>query len=350
MLLNCGVGADSWESLDCKEIQPVHPKEDQSWVFIGRTDAKAETPVLWPPHVKSWLTGKDSDAGGDWGQEKKGTTEDEMAGWHHWLDGNEFGWTPGVGDGQGGLACCGSWGRKEADTTEQLNWYYSPGLIVEWLLIALPRQTLEKAMAPHSSTLAWKIPWTEEPGGLQSMGLRRVRHYWAISLWLFTFMHWRRNGNPLQCSCLQNLRDGGAWWAAVYGVAQSWTQLKWLSSSSRGQTYLIITALHKCCDLYKLKVYGNLGAIFPTASSQFLSLCHILVVLTVLQSCSLYLLWWSVMSDITIVIVCRCHEPCLYKMVNLLSVGLAWWEVIKNLPAKAGDTGLTPGPGKFHMP
>ena len=83
---------------------------------------KAETPVLWPPHEKSWLIGKDSDAGRDWGQEEKGTTEDEMAGWHHWLDGCESEWTPGVGDGQGGLACCNSWGRKESDTTERLNW------------------------------------------------------------------------------------------------------------------------------------------------------------------------------------------------------------------------------------
>ena len=108
--------------LDCKEIQPVHPKGDQSWVFIGRTDAEAETPVLWPPHVKSWLIGKDSDAGKDWGQEEKGTTEDEMAGWHHRLDGCEFEWTPGVGDGQGGLVCRDSWGCKESDTTEQLHW------------------------------------------------------------------------------------------------------------------------------------------------------------------------------------------------------------------------------------
>ena len=108
--------------LDCKEIQPVHSEGDQPWDFFGRNDAKAETPVLWPPHAKSWLTGKDSDAGRDWGQEEKGTTEDEMAGWHHWLDGHESVWTPGVGDGQGGLACCDSWGRKESDTTEWLNW------------------------------------------------------------------------------------------------------------------------------------------------------------------------------------------------------------------------------------
>ena len=92
--------------LDGKEIQPVHSKGDQSWVFFGRNDAKAETPVLWPPHAKSWLIGKDSGAGRNLGQEEKGTTEDEMAGWHHGLDGREFGWTPGAGDGQGGLACC----------------------------------------------------------------------------------------------------------------------------------------------------------------------------------------------------------------------------------------------------
>ena len=108
--------------LHCKEIQPVHSKGDQFWMFIGRTDAKAKTPILWPPHAKSWLIGKDSDTGRDWGQEEKGMTEDEMAGWHHWLDGRESEWTPGAGDGQGGLACCDSWGRKESDMTEQLIW------------------------------------------------------------------------------------------------------------------------------------------------------------------------------------------------------------------------------------
>ena len=94
--------------LDHKEIQPVHSEGDQPWVFFGRNDAKAETPVLWPPHAKCWFTGKDSDAGRDWGQEEKGTIEDEMARWHHRLDGHEFEWTLGVGDGQGGLACCDS--------------------------------------------------------------------------------------------------------------------------------------------------------------------------------------------------------------------------------------------------
>ena len=107
--------------LDCKEIQPVHSEEDQSWVFIGRTDAEAETLILWPRHTNSWLIGKDPDAGRDWGQEEKGMTEDEIAGWHHRLDGRESEWTPGVGDGQGGLVCCNSWGHKESDTTEHLN-------------------------------------------------------------------------------------------------------------------------------------------------------------------------------------------------------------------------------------
>ena len=108
--------------LDFKEIQLVLFKGDQSWVVIGRTDAKAETPVLWPPHAKSWLIGKDSDAERECRQEEKGTTEDEMAGWHHGLDGRESEWTPGNGDGQGSLACCDSWGCKESDTTERLNW------------------------------------------------------------------------------------------------------------------------------------------------------------------------------------------------------------------------------------
>ena len=134
MLLNCGVEEETLESpLDCKEIQPVHSEGDQPWDFFGRHDAKAETPVLWPPHVKRWLIGKDSDAGKDWGQEEKGTTENETAGWHHWLDGCESEWTPGVGDGQGGLACCDSWGHKESDTTEQLNWTEVLSIIIQYL-------------------------------------------------------------------------------------------------------------------------------------------------------------------------------------------------------------------------
>ena len=109
--------------LDCKEIQPVNPKGNQSWIFIGRTDAEAL--ILWPPDVKSWLIRKDPDAGKDWRQEEKVMTEDEMFGWHHRLDGHGFGWTPGVGDGQGGLACCGSWVAKsqtQLSNRTELNW------------------------------------------------------------------------------------------------------------------------------------------------------------------------------------------------------------------------------------
>ena len=127
--------------LDCKEIQPVHPKTDQSWVFIGRTDAEAETPILWPPDANSWLIGKAPDAGEDWGWEEKGTTEDEMVGWHHQHSGHGFGWPPGVVDGQGGLVCCGSWSHKESDTTEWLNWIKSKLLtnfitLTSWVIMS----------------------------------------------------------------------------------------------------------------------------------------------------------------------------------------------------------------------
>ena len=106
-----------------KEIQPVHPKGDQSWVFIGGTDVEAKTLILWSLHEKSSLIWKDRDAGKDWGQEEKGTTEDEMVGWHHRLDGHGFVWTLGVGDGQGGLECCNSWGRRVGhDWATELNW------------------------------------------------------------------------------------------------------------------------------------------------------------------------------------------------------------------------------------
>ena len=134
--------------LDCKEIQPVHPKGDQSWVFIGRSDAEAETPILWPPHVKSWLIGKDPDAGRYWGQEEKGTTKDEMAGWHHWLNAHEFGWTLGVGDGQGGLACYDSWGHIELDMTERLNW--------------------TDLMEAFGEVLSINVPWSQEFSGVRS--------------------------------------------------------------------------------------------------------------------------------------------------------------------------------------
>ena len=132
--------------LDCKEIQPVHPKRDQSWVFIGRTDVEAETPILWPPDAKSCLIWEDPDAGKDWGQEEKGTTEDELVEWHHRLNGHGFGWTPGVGDGQGGLACCSSWGRKESDLTKQLNW-------TDWML-----KSTKSLFCPLPTLCFWQPP------------------------------------------------------------------------------------------------------------------------------------------------------------------------------------------------
>ena len=160
--------------LDCKEIQPVHPKGDQSWVFIGRTDVEAESLILWPPDAKSWLIGKDSDAGKDWGQEEKGMTEDEMVGWHHQLNGHGIGWTVGVGDGQGGLACCGSWDRKESDmTATELNWtllwhlIVSLGFIYYFMWFWQPTPVL--------------LPGKSH-GRLQSMGSQKVRHDWATSL------------------------------------------------------------------------------------------------------------------------------------------------------------------------
>ena len=104
--------------LDCKEIQPVNPKGNQSWIFIGRTDAEAETPILWPADVKNWLIWKNPDAGKDWRQEEKGMTEDEMVEWHHCLNRPEFEQAPGIGDGQGSLVCCSPWGCKESDMTE----------------------------------------------------------------------------------------------------------------------------------------------------------------------------------------------------------------------------------------
>ena len=140
--------------LDCKRIQPVHSKGDQSWVFIGRTDAEAETLILWPPD--------DPDAGKDWGQEEKGTTEDEMAGRHHWLNGDDFGWTPGLGDGQGGLACCDSWGYKESDMTERLNWtelkHFLTLLTLLLTVSFLLPVTVWVFLSPQS------LPWVSEIG------------------------------------------------------------------------------------------------------------------------------------------------------------------------------------------
>ena len=169
--------------LDSKEIQPVHPKGDQFWIFIGRTDAEA--PILCSPDAKNWLIRKDPDAGKDWRQKEKGTTEDEMVGWHHWLNGHGFGWTLGVGDGQGGLACCGSWGCKESDTPERLNW---TELYWCWERLKAGGEGDDRGWdgwmaSPTQWTWVWASFriwwWIGKPGVLQSMGLQRV---WATEL------------------------------------------------------------------------------------------------------------------------------------------------------------------------
>ena len=149
--------------LDSKEIKPVNSKGNQSWIFIRRTDAKAETLVLWSPEVKNWITGKDTDAGKVWAQNEKGATEDKMVGWHHWLNGHEFEQIPGDSEGHGNLACCSPWGLKSQ--TQLSNWTATGESAVKTLSANTGK---EKDMATFSSILAWKISWTEEPGRLQS--------------------------------------------------------------------------------------------------------------------------------------------------------------------------------------
>ena len=180
-------------------------------MFFGRTDAEAETPVVWPPHVKSWLIGKDSDAGRDWEQEEKGTTEDEMAGWHHQLYGHEFGQTPGVGDGQGGLVCCNSWGYKESDTTERLNWTdccclvasrvwffchsmdgsppvcsvhgFSQARVVEWVVVSSSRRSSLPRDSTHVSYIGRRsvfYHWATEEAQLKSIPYSNFfSFYWS---------------------------------------------------------------------------------------------------------------------------------------------------------------------------
>ena len=142
--------------LDCKEIKPVNPKGNQSWIFIGRTDAEAQAPVLWPPGVNSWLIWKDPDAGKDWRQEEKGTTEDEMVGWHHRLNGHEFEQALGVGDGQGSLACCSPWDRKESDTTERLSRTEHPH---QSILLIGSKKSFENANGLNNSHNCCCLAW-----------------------------------------------------------------------------------------------------------------------------------------------------------------------------------------------
>ena len=192
--------------LGCKVIQPVHSEGGQPWDFFGGNDADAETPVLWPPHAKSWLIGKDSDAGRDWGQEEKGMTENEMAGWHHWLDGRESEWTPGVGDGQG--AWCASIhgvtkSRTRMSDWTELNWKVFPGFpggsgdkqmlaVQETEFRSLGwEDPLEREMATYSSILAREILWRKAPVGLQSKELGTIKwlqqmcSHWEVFLTVY---------------------------------------------------------------------------------------------------------------------------------------------------------------------
>ena len=193
--------------LDCKKIQPVHPKGDQSWVFIGGTDVQVETPILWPPNVKSWLIWKDPDAGKDWGQEEKGTTKDEMVGWHHRLNGCGFLWTPGVGDGQGGLACCGSLSHSRTQLSEWLNWTELNWLDLQiskrvqkknLLLPYWPRQSLWLCVSQQTVESYSRDRATRPPYLLPEKSVCRSRRNNEIQTWNNRlFPNWERSTSKL---------------------------------------------------------------------------------------------------------------------------------------------------------
>ena len=207
MLLNCGCWRRLESPLDCKEIQLVHPKGKKSWIFIGRTDAEAETLTLQPPDVKSWLTGEDPDAGKEWRWKEKGTTEDEMVGWHHWLNGHMFEQAPGVGDGQGRLVCYSPWGRKESDTTEWLNWTDdTTNLDASW-----------EHAAGHWACLGEGTGIRKAPGSCRSQASP------------FCNSGERKCWPPPTSVARQAPKDRGAWRATIHRVAQSQMWLKRLN-------------------------------------------------------------------------------------------------------------------------
>ena len=186
---------DAFSPLDCKEIQPVHPKGNQSWIFILRTYTEAETPVPWPPDVKNWLIWKDADSGKDWRWEEKGTAEDEMVGWHHPLDGHAFEWTPVVGDGHGSLACCSPWGHKELDMTVWLHcltdcWVFTarPNLPVIPGISWLPPSVVPSPMMKRTSFLVLVLEdlvnflRTGQPQLLQHQWLGLKMWWWMACL------------------------------------------------------------------------------------------------------------------------------------------------------------------------
>ena len=234
MLLNCGVGEDSWESLGLQG-DPISPFWRRSvLVFIERTDVEALTPILWPPDAKSWLIWKDPDTGKDWGQEEKGTTEDEMVGWHHRHNGHGFGWTPGVGDGQGSLACCASCGRRvRHDWVTELNWtelIMRASTVAQWERICLQCRWCRRS---RFNTWVGKIPWRRDkpptpvfmgfPGGTDS---KESTHN-AGDLGLIPGLPSLEEGIAIHSSILawRIPMDRGAWRATVHGVAKSQTGL-----------------------------------------------------------------------------------------------------------------------------
>ena len=247
--------------LNCKEIQPVHSTGDQSWVFIGRTDVEAETAILWPPDAKNWFIWKDADAGKDWRREEKGTTEDEMVGWHHGLNGHEFEEAPGVGDGQGSLACCSPWGRKDSNTTEKPNWTELMHIFGAYLVAHMVKN-LPALQETWVRSLVRKIPWKREwqptPVFLlgEVHGQRSLVGYspWSckeldttdqLTVSLLTggsaskesawsagdlgSIPGKEYSSSVEYFCLENLMDWGAWWATVHRVTKRRTWLTALS-------------------------------------------------------------------------------------------------------------------------
>ena len=184
--------------LDCKEIKPVNPKGNQSWIFTGRTDTEAETAILWPPDANSWLIGKDLDAGKDWRQGEKGTTEDEMVGWHHRLNGHEFEKAPGIGDGQGSLVRCSPWAHKESDTTEQVNWteHHAPFCPKPIPTFIQPLSLSELRKLPMASVTKFYTLWS-----LVHLILQQHSTYQALSLLKFS----TSQANHGQCSFLASV-------------------------------------------------------------------------------------------------------------------------------------------------